>query len=135
MAQKGGGKNIAPQPIMEVEVTKTKDDDSRSRSGIKPLVYDARMKTTHNVAAEQKLKEQLKQIDPNMGLSQMASQQTDQTSTEHIETKFGKCQIGCFLSYQVALTESHFDTSASIDCIPRLDQVTKNQALIYPRFV
>ena len=132
--KKGGGKNIAPQPIIEVEVTKSKDDDSRSRSGIKPLVYDARMKTTHNVAAEQKLKEQLKQIDPNMGLSQMASQQTDQTSTEHIETKFGKCQIGCFLSYQVALTESHFDASASIDCIPRLDQVTKNQALTYPRF-
>ena len=50
--KKGGGKNIAPQPVMEVEVTKTKDEEFRLRSGIKSLVYDARMKTTHNVAAE-----------------------------------------------------------------------------------
>ncbi|XP_073237731.1 uncharacterized protein [Porites lutea] len=132
--KKGGGKNIAPQPVMEVEVTKTKDEEFRLRSGIKSLVYDARMKTTHNVAAEQKLKEQLKQIDPNMGLSQMASEQIDQTHTRLVETKFGKCQVGCFLSYQVSLTEAHFEATASIDCVPRLSQVTKNQALTYPRF-
>ena len=42
--KKGGGKNIAPQPVMEVEVTKTKDEEFRLRSGIKSLVYDARMK-------------------------------------------------------------------------------------------
>ena len=53
--KKGGGKNIAPQPVMEVEVTKTKDEELRLRSGIKSLVYDVRMKNTHNVAAEQKL--------------------------------------------------------------------------------
>ena len=84
--KKGGGKNIAPQPVMEVEVRKTKDVETNSRSGIKPLVYDARMKTTHNLATEQKLKVQLKQIDPNMGLSQMASEQNDQTSIVHQET-------------------------------------------------
>ena len=72
--KKGGGKNISAQPVIEVEVTKTKDDESRSRSGIKPIVYDARMKTIHNVDSEQKLKEQLKTIDPNMGLSQMSGQ-------------------------------------------------------------
>ena len=132
--KKGGGKNIAPQPVMEVEVTKTKDEEFRLRSGIKSLVYDARMKTTHNVAAEQKLKEQLKQIDPNMGLSQMASEQIDQMHTRLVETKFGKCQVGCFSSYQVSLTEAHFEATASIDCVPRLNQVTKNQALTYPRF-
>ncbi|KAL9967600.1 hypothetical protein ACROYT_G025862 [Oculina patagonica] len=134
--KKGGGKNIAPQPVMEVEVRKTKDIETNcnSRSGIKPLVYDARMKTTHNLTSEQKLKVQLKQIDPNMGLSQMASEQTDQTSTVHKETKFGKCQVGSFLSYQVALTESHFKATASIEYIPRLDQVNRNQVLNYPRF-
>ena len=124
--KKGGGKNIAPQPVMEVEVTKTKDEEFRLRSGIKSLVYDARMKTTHNVAAEQKLKEQLKQIDPNIGLSHMASEQIDQSHTRLVETKFRKCQVGCFWSYQVSLTWAHFEATASIDCVPRLNQVTKN---------
>ena len=44
--KKGGGQNIAPQPVMEVEVTKTKNEEFRLHSGIKSLVYDARMKTT-----------------------------------------------------------------------------------------
>ena len=35
--KKGGGKNIAPQPIMEVELNETKVDESRSRSGLKFL--------------------------------------------------------------------------------------------------
>ena len=52
----------------------------------------------------QKLKKQLRQIDPNMGLSQMANEQTDQAGARHMETKFGKFQVGSFLSYQGALT-------------------------------
>ena len=51
--KRGGGKNMAPQPIMEVEVNKTKVDESSSRSGLKSLLYDARMKTTHNEAEEE----------------------------------------------------------------------------------
>ena len=60
--KKGGGKNIAPQPLMEVEVRKIKDTASTSRYDIKPLVYDARMKNTHNQAMEQNLQEQLREI-------------------------------------------------------------------------
>ena len=131
--KKGGGKNIAPQPLMTVEVRKIKDAESTSRSGIKPLVYNARIKNTHNLATEQNLKEQLRNIDPNTGLSQMANEQTDQAGVGHVETKFGKFQVGSFLSYQVALTESHFEATASINCISRLDQVN-NDALNYPRF-
>ena len=67
--KKGGGKNITPQPVMTVEVRKVKDAESTSRSGIKPLVYDARMKNSHNLATEQAFKEQLREIDPNMSLS------------------------------------------------------------------
>ena len=40
--KKGGGANIAPQPVMEVEVNKTKLDETAVRSGVKPLVYDVR---------------------------------------------------------------------------------------------
>ena len=129
--KKGGGSNIAPQPIMEVEVTKTKDDDSKTRSGVRCLLYDARMKTMHDMNAEEVLKNTLKNIDPNMGLSQMACAQTGSAETRN--TKFGPCQIGSFLCYQVAITESNFKATASIECIPRL-QAQNNQGLIYPRF-
>ena len=129
--KKGGSSNIAPQPIMEVEVTKTKDDDSRSRSGIRCLLYDARMKTAHDKNAEEALKNALKDIDPNMGLSQMACVQTG--STDSRGTKFGPCQIGSYLCYQATVTKSNFKATASIDCIPKL-QAPNNQRLNYPRF-
>ena len=61
--KKGGGKNITPQPVMTVEVRKIKDAESTSWSSIKPLVYDATMKNTHNLATEQYFKEQLRKID------------------------------------------------------------------------
>ena len=98
---------------------KIKDTESTLGSGIKPLLYDAR--------------EQLREIGPNMGLSQMANEQTDQAGAGHVETKFGKFQVGSFLSYQVALTESHFKATSSFNCISRLNQVN-NKALNYPRF-
>ena len=47
--------------------------------------------------------------------------------------KLDKFQVGSFLSYQVALTESHFEATASINCISRLDQVN-NDVFNYPRF-
>lgn len=119
---------------MEVEVNKTKVDESRSRSGLKSLLYDARMKTTHNEVKEEEFKRELKIINPNMGLSQMASEQA--IATDHNgykETRFGKCQVGSFLSYQVALSESNFEATASVDCIPRVP-LTSNRTLMYPRF-
>lgn len=71
----------------------------------------------------------LKDIDPNMGLSQMACVQMG--STDSRDTKFGPCQIGSYLCYQAS--KSNFKATASIDCIPRL-QAPNNQRLNYPRF-
>lgn len=84
--KKGGGANIAPQPVMEVQVNKIKDDDGTSRSGLKCLLYEARMKTVHDKNAEQVLKNTLKNIDPNMGLSQMAGVETE--DNDFRDTKF-----------------------------------------------
>ena len=49
--------------MMEVEVTKTKEDDLKSGSVVRCLLYDARGRTMHDKNAEV----------PNMGLSHMAS--------------------------------------------------------------
>lgn len=67
--QKGGGKNVAPQPVMEMEVNKTKVDKARAWSGIKSLLYDLRRKTNHSTSAEREFKTELYKLDPNMGLS------------------------------------------------------------------
>ena len=41
--KKGGGKNIVPQPVMDVAVRKTKLDEPQSpRAGVKCLLYEAR---------------------------------------------------------------------------------------------
>ena len=54
-------------------MTKTKDDDLRSGSNERCFLYDARMNTMLDKNAEVP-KNALKNIDPNMGLSQMAFQ-------------------------------------------------------------
>ena len=129
--KKGGGANIALQPIMEVQVNKTKDDDARSRSGLKCLLYEARMKTVHDENAEQVLKNTLRNIDPNMGLSQMANMGTE--DNDFRDTRFGPCQVGSYLCYQVSVTKSNFTATASIDCIPRL-QAPNQEGLSFPCF-
>jgi hypothetical protein len=130
--KKGGGSNIAPEPVMEVFVNKTKLDEARVRSGVKPLLYEARMKVTHDNNAEHKLKEELKNINPNVGFAQMLCEK-DAQETPNVETKFGKCKVGSYLSYQVTLTESNFKATADIDCVPRL-LVVNEQQLNYLRF-
>ena len=62
-------------------MTKTKEDDLKSGSVVRCLLYDARVRTTHDKNAEV----------PNMGLSHMACAQTG--SADIRDTKFGPCQF------------------------------------------
>jgi hypothetical protein len=65
----GGSSNIAPEPVMEVIVSKTKVDDKKSGGFVKSLLYDPRKISIHDYNAEQQLKGELKSIDSNMGLA------------------------------------------------------------------
>lgn len=40
--KKGRGDKISAQPVMEVTISKTKLDETKSREGLKCLLYDAR---------------------------------------------------------------------------------------------
>ena len=102
---------------MKVQINKIKDDDGTSQSGLKGILYEAWMKTVHDKNAEQILKNTLRNIDPNMGLSQLAGMETE--DDDFRDTKFGPCQVGLYLSYQVAVTESNFKV-ASPDCKPQI---------------
>jgi hypothetical protein len=129
---KGGGKNISAQPVMEVQVNKTKLDDKSPRPGpscVKSLLYEARINAEPNRDREQLLKSELKELLPNMGLSQMAN---DDIEENLVDTKFGKVQVGSMLSYQVAFTESNFSATADISTVPRLP-VLNDGPLNYPR--
>lgn len=117
--KKGGGSNIAPEPVMNVEVNKTKlDDTNNSKRSAKSLLYEARVNVKYNGNSTEKLKTELKRLFPNMGLSQMA----DNRRPEHFqETKFGKCPVGSVLSYQLAFTESNFSAIVDLSAIPRTE--------------
>lgn len=86
--------------MMEVEVTKTKND-LKSGSVVRCLLYDARVRTTQDKNAEV----------PNMGLSHMTCAQTG--SADIRDTKFGPCQIA-ISCYQVAITKFNFKATTSI---------------------
>jgi len=107
---------------MEVQGNKIKDYDARSRSGLKCLLCVARMKTEHDKNAEQVLKITLRYIDPNMGLSQMVDVATE--DNDFRDAKFGPCQVGSYLCYQSAVTESNFKATAQLisspDCKPQI---------------
>ena len=127
---KGCGKNIYPQPVMEVTVSKTKLDETKTREGVKSLLYEARMKPTHDLQAEADLKETLQGIDPQFGLSLMAA---ENSPPAFVQTKFGGSQTGSFCSYQLTHTEANFSATIDIASIPRLNNSPPSE-LTYPRF-
>ena len=71
---KGCGENIHPKPVMEVTVSKTKLDETKTREGVKSLLYEARMNPSHDLHAEVELKKTLEGINPQFGLSLMAAE-------------------------------------------------------------
>ena len=71
---------------MEVAVSKTKLDETRSREGVKCLLYEARADEKHDFLAEMKLKKTLQEVNPGMGLAILA--QDDSSLLPSVETKF-----------------------------------------------
>ena len=129
--KKGRGDKIAAQPVMEVTISKTKLDETKSREGVKCLLYDARTNPQHDVEAEMKFKKALKQLNPQMGLALMA--RDDSSINSCVETKFGESQTGSFCSYQLTHTEANFVATVDISSIPRED-VSADTEHTYPRF-
>ena len=86
----GGGSNIQPEPILKVKVHKTKvcENANHKGTGVKSLLYEARMDVFYNRDSIEKLKSGLKNLFPNMGLAQMADNQPHEN---FVETRFGKC--------------------------------------------
>ena len=128
--KKGRGDKISAQPVMEVTISKTKLDDSKTREGVKCLLYDARTNPVHDVQAEVNLEKALQNINPQMGLSVMAKD--DCTVNSCVETKFGESQSGSFCSYQLTHAEANFVATVDISSVPR-DGMDDTE-LTYPRF-
>ena len=72
--QKGRGETIYPQPVVDVVVSKTKLENSkRGKEGIHSLLYEARNNVMYNSAEEQKFKQAIRDINPQMGLAQIVT--------------------------------------------------------------
>ena len=65
--KKGREDKISTQPVMEVTISKTKLDDTKTREGVKCLLYDPRSSPVHDVQAEMNLKKALQNINPQLG--------------------------------------------------------------------
>ena len=101
--KKVGGKNIVPQPVMEVYVTKTKLDDpssSKGSRGLKCLFYETRKQPHYDPKNEAAFKTELATIDPNMGFAHLSK--GNNSSCETAQKKYGETPVGSFLSYQVS---------------------------------
>ena len=90
------------------------------------------MKVAHSKTDEQNVKGELSKMDPNLGFSQMLDEDEARPT---IQTKFGNCFVGSYLSYQVAFTESNFKAIVDINCIPKLSVPNKENDPNYPRFL
>lgn len=126
--QKGGGKKIKPEPVMEMVIEKTKLNDTKTRSGVKCLLYEARRNCLHDMKAEQILRATLSTTEPNCGFTHMSNVQVQESK----ETKYGKCPKGSYTSYQVGYSEANFTAVADINTITRLAlPIAVN--LVYPQ--
>ena len=128
--KKGRGDKITAEPIMEIAVSKTKLDEIKSGEGVKCLLNDARCNPKNDVEAEMKFKNALKDLNPGMGLSIMAGD--DSFINSFVDVKVGSSQVGSFCSYLLAHTEANFAATVDISAVPRGDDVTTE--LTYPRF-
>lgn len=129
---KVGRENVVPQPVMEVNVRKTKlDEPSTSHGGIKCLLYEARKHLEYDEKSEHCFKTELAVIDPNMGFAQMI--QGGQSVAEMSNTKCGKSPVRSYLSYQTSFTESNFSAEADLTAVPRNNNPLTNNAQ-YPSF-
>ena len=98
---------------MDVVVSKTKlEDTKRGNEGIHSLLYEA----MYNSAEDQKFKQAIRDITPQMGLAQIV----DLGSEIHLkETRFGHSPVGSYVSYQLTHTESNFNVCVDISSVPR----------------
>ena len=123
---KGPSDNIHPQQVMEVTVSNTKLDETKTREVVKSLLYEARMNPCHDLQAEVELKKTLQGINPQFGLSLMAA---ENLPPAFVQTKFGQSQTGSFCSYQLTHTEANFGATNDIASIPRLNISTNRTDL------
>ena len=83
----------------------------------------------YNSAEEQKFKQAIRDINPQMGLAQIVNLGGE---THLKETRFGHSPVGSYVSYQLTHTESNLNVCVDFSSVPR--GRNNNQPLTYPRF-
>ena len=75
---------------MEVTITKTKRDETKTQEEVKCVLYDARSNPKHDIDAEMKLKISVKQINPQMALAFMERDDSSLNSCWRPNLKSGR---------------------------------------------
>ena len=126
--QRGRGDSIHPQPVMDLVVTKIKPDD-QSGKAISCQLYDSRKITKNDITEEERFKNEIVAINPNMGIATLASN----TPNSMVQTKFGNSPVGSSSSYELSYTESNFPVYVNISAVPRCPD-PREQLNSYPQF-
>ena len=144
--RKGRGDSIQPQPVMEVNVKKTKLDNTSNSSGSESLrkksgVQCNLFETQANLRTQEKgklnLQQDLERLHPSTALAQImndADHAGDQDG--YVETLYGKSPRGSYASYQLSLTESNFNVFCDINSVSRktLHDKENIDTTLYPIF-
>ena len=88
--KRGRGDSIHPQPVMDLVVAKIKPDEEQCGKAISCQLYEARKKTKIDITEEEKFKNEVAAINPNMGIATLASN----TPNSMVQTKFGSSPVG-----------------------------------------
>ena len=71
----------------------------------------------------------LKTYDSSMGLSQISTGKSNQVT----DSKFGPCQLGLYLFYQISYTESNFKVIADLSAVQR-KAISADAVYQFPQF-
>ena len=91
-------------------------------------VMRVRKHPNYDPVRENTFKSEFTTLDPNMGFTQMSE---GTSSTDLTNSKFGKCPLGCIMSYQTSFTESNISAVANLTSVPRNNAALNAQELNY----
>ena len=104
------GRKVKAQSVMKHSVKKAKLGEGW-KSGQKCSLFEARKDVCNNNSIIQEVQADMKLENPNYGFVHMAS--VDKPDTKYVLSRLGNLvPQGSVLSYQLAITESNFETSS-----------------------
>lgn len=125
---------IHAQPVMEVVISNPVNSaDKNKKTGVTCLLTEARRGESDTNGKLKNLIESLEQHSSKIGITQVVDTASLDTLPT-VDTRFGKCPVGSYGSYQLSFTESNFSYISSFDGSQEVAHCTATEFPAYPSF-